>query len=179
MLPSAVRVWKIWCVMMYNIRNVRPSDLQRVTALEAKCFPVEEAAGERAFAYRIASFPERFFVAEAQGEIIGLVNGCASSLPFIDDSLFEPQGHEPTGKNQMVFGLAVHPLWQNQGIGSALLRKLIDFARESGMKQVVLTCKEEKLSFYQKFGFVNYGVSKSVHGGKKWFDLALELNKIF
>ncbi len=175
MWQSAVRVWRIWCAMMYKIRNVLPTDLQSVTALEAVCFPAAEAAGEEAFAYRIASFPERFFVAEVQGEIIGLVNGCASNLPFIDDSLFEPQGHEPEGENQMVFGLAVHPLWQNQGIGGALLQKLIVFAREKGMERVVLTCKEEKISYYQRFGFSNSGVSKSVHGGKTWFNMVLKL----
>ena len=169
------KVWKIWCAMMYKIRNVLPTDLQMVTALEARCFPVAEAAGEQAFAYRIAAFPERFFVAEAQGEIIGLVNGCASSLPLIDDSLYEPKGHEPMGKNKMVFGLAVHPQWQKRGIGSALLQRLIAYARETDMEQVILTCKEEKISYYQKFGFENQGVSKSVHGGTIWYDMTLKI----
>jgi len=161
--------------MMYNIRNVRPEDLEAVTALEAHCFPPEKAAGEEAFAYRIASFPERFFVAELDGQIIGMVNGCASTLPFIEDRLFEPQGHEPEGKNQMVFGLAVEPAYQRQGIGSTLLRHLIAYAKETGMKQVILTCREAKLGFYGKLGFVNMGLSKSVHGGVPWYDMVLEL----
>ena len=177
MLRFAARVWKIWCVMTYNIRNVQPSDLLSVTALEATCFPAAEAAGKQAFLYRISAFPERFFVAEAEGEVIGLVNGCASDLPFIEDSLFEPQGHNPTGKNQMVFGLAVHPVWQNRGVGSALLQSLIEFAQAGGMERVILTCKEAKIAFYQKFGFVNYGMSKSVHGGSVWFDMVLDLKQ--
>ena len=170
---SAGRVWTIWSETMYKIRNVTPADLKQVTALEASCFPPEEAAGEAVFAFRIATFPERFFVAEEDGEILGLVNGCASDLPAIEDRLFGPEGHEPEGKNQMIFGLAVLPQRQKQGIGSALLYRMIDFAREKRMEQVILTCKAEKRSFYEKFGFVCQGVSRSAHGGARWYDMTL------
>lgn len=161
--------------MVFQIRTVTAADLDAVTALEAACFPPAEAATREAFAYRIETFPERFFVAERQGRIIGLVNGCASDLPAIDDRLFEPQGHDPEGKNQMVFGLAVHPDCRNNGIAAALLRRLIDFAREQDMNQVILTCKQEKIPYYQKFGFQNRGVSASEHGGAVWYDMVLPL----
>ena len=161
--------------MMYKIRNVTAADLAAVTALEAACFPPAEAAGEKAFAYRISVFPERFFVAEKDGEIIGMVNGCASDLPAIEDALFEPQGHEPNGKNQMIFGLAVLPEYQRQGIGAALLNHLIDWSRKHGMEQVILTCKEAKLPYYSKFGFENRGISASCHGGATWVDMVLDL----
>lgn len=161
--------------MVFQIRTVTAADLDAVTALEAACFPPAEAATREAFAYRIETFPERFFVAERQGRIIGLVNGCASDLPAVDDRLFEPQGHDPEGKNQMVFGLAVHPDCRNNGIAAALLRRLIDFAREQGMNQVILTCKREKIPYYQKFGFQNRGVSASEHGGAVWYDMVLPL----
>jgi len=160
---------------MYKIRNVTPSDLAAVTALEAVCFPPAEAASAESFAYRIAAFPERFFVAEREGEIIGLINGCASHLDTIEDRLFEPQGHEPTGKNQMVFGLAVHPDHQRQGIAAALMETLIAFAKEQGMERVILTCKAEKIHYYSKFGFQNKGVSNSTHGGAVWYDMILAL----
>ena len=161
--------------MVFQIRTVTAADLDAVTALEAACFPPAEAATREAFAYRIETFPERFFVAERQGRIIGLVNGCASDLPAVDDRLFEPQGHDPEGKNQMVFGLAVHPDCRNNGIAAALLRRLIDFAREQDMNQVILTCKREKIPYYQKFGFQNRGVSASEHGGAVWYDMVLPL----
>ena len=160
---------------MYNIRNAGPQDLAAVTALEAACFPPEEAAGRDAFAYRLSTFPERFFVAEDGDRIVGLVNGCASSLPRIEDRLFEPQGHEPAGKNQMVFGLAVDPAYRRQGIGAALLGRLIDFAGSQGMERVILTCKAEKRAYYAKFGFRDQGVSNSTHGGAVWYDMVLEI----
>ena len=75
----------------------------------------------------------------------------------------------------MVFGLAVHPDCRNNGIAAALLRRLLDFAREQGMSQVILTCKQEKIPYYQKFGFQNRGVSASEHGGAVWYDMVLPL----
>ena len=159
--------------MMYRIRNVEPADLNAVTELEALCFPPAEAATREAMAYRIGAFPERFFVAEEAGEIIGLIDGCASNLETIEDRLFEPCGHEPTGKNQMVFGLAVHPDYRCQGVAAALMKRLIVSAREQGMERVVLTCKEEKIPYYSKFGFQNRGVSQSTHGGAVWYDMTL------
>lgn len=157
--------------MMYEIRNVTPADLDAVTALEAACFPPEEAAARTAFTYRIAAFPERFFVAVTAGRIIGMVNGCASSLPSIEDRLFGPQGHEPEGKNQMIFGLAVDAAYRNQGVGGTLLEHMAAYAQGVGMEQVILTCKAEKLAFYARHGFESKGVSRSTHGGKVWYDM--------
>lgn len=161
--------------MMFELRNVTPEDLEAVTALEAVCFPPAEAATREAFAYRIAAFPERFFVAEQDGRLIGLINGCASSLDTIVDRLFEPQGHEPEGKNQMIFGLAVHPDCRRQGVAAALMNHMIAFARAQQMEQVILTCKEEKIPYYSRFGFRNRGVSQSTHGGAVWYDMTLVL----
>lgn len=161
--------------MTYKICNVTLADLDAVTALEARCFPAAEAAGREAFAYRIAQFPERFFVAELDGEIIGMVNGCASSLPHIEDALFEPQSHEPDGRNQMVFGLAVDEPYRRQGIGAALLNRLEAFAGEQAMERVILTCKAEKIRFYESCGYENRGVSGSTHGGAVWYDMIREL----
>ena len=163
------------CKQMVKIRNVTMADLEAVTALEAVCFPPEKAAPEAAFAYRIGAFPERFLVAEVDGKIVGMINGCASSLPVIEDALFEPQGHEPDGRNQMVFGLAVLPEYQHRGIASALMERLVDFSRQAGMEKVILTCREAKIGFYEKFGYVNHGVSGSNHGGVVWYDMILNL----
>ena len=161
--------------MTYKIRNVIPEDLDAVTALEAACFSPETAASRASMAYRIEAFPERFFVAEEAGQIIGLINGCASNLPAIADALYGPTGHDPKGKNQMIFGLAVREDRRCQGIGSALMGHLIDFARQNGMERLILTCRAEKISYYEKFGYVNHGVSESVHGGVVWYDMVLTL----
>lgn len=175
MWQSGGRVWRIWYGMMFEIRNVTPMDLNAVTALEALCFPPAEAATREAFAYRIGAFPERFFVAEQDRQIIGLINGCASGLETIEDRLFEPRGHKPDGKNQMIFGLAVHPDHRCCGVAAALMERMIAFARKKGMERVILTCKEEKIPYYSKFGFQNQGISQSTHGGAVWYDMTLFL----
>ena len=76
----------------------------------------------------------------------------------------------------MVFSLAVDPAFQGKGIGSALLSRFIEESRTAGRKSVVLTCKEEKLGYYRRFGFENKGVSGSVHGGAVWYDMVLPLD---
>jgi hypothetical protein len=37
----------------------------------------------------------------------------------------------------------------------------------------VLTCKEAKLHYYAKFGFVNEGISSSEHGGAAWYQMRI------
>jgi len=159
-----------------TIRCVTPDDLDGVTALEAAAFPPEEAASRESFAYRIQTFPERFFVAEEEGRIVGLINGCASRLDAIRDELFGLEGHEADGPNQMIFGLATAPDRRGQGIAAALMNHMIEFCCQSGMNKVILTCKRELIPFYQRFGYVNQGISASVHGGAVWYDMTLCLS---
>ena len=41
----------------------------------------------------------------------------------------------------------------------------------------MLTCKERLLPFYSGFGFVNEGVSGSVHGGVVWYQMRLTFHE--
>lgn len=160
------------------IRNVRLSDLDRVTEIESQCFPKEEAASKEAFNYRIKTFPGSFLVIEDQGLILGHINGACSDAPFICDELFEEDGgHNDDGQNQMIFGLAVDPAYQKRGLAAKLLKALIEVAFEQKRKQVVLTCKEQLISYYERFGFVSIGISESTHGGAVWYDLVKYLEE--
>lgn len=58
-----------------DIRAAQPGDLDRLMEIEALTFPPAEAAPRATFAFRIAHFPEWFYVAEEGGEIVGLLNG--------------------------------------------------------------------------------------------------------
>ena len=104
-----------------EIRNATMDDLPAIAAVEAACFPPAEAARRESFAWRIAQFPDRFFVACSAGRIIGLVNGCRSDRPQIDDTMFEAGAHVPDGPYQMIFGLAVLPEFRRRGVAAALL----------------------------------------------------------
>ena len=157
-----------------KIRGVQPADLERVTEIEAACFPAAEAASRQTFQGRIAAFPEYFLVAEAEDKLIGFINGCVTNSLVICDEFFRNTSyHIPSGENLTVFGLDVVPEYRNQGIAAKLMQHFIQVAKDTGRKRVILTCKEQLVHYYESFGYVNNGISNSTHGGAKWFDMTL------
>ena len=157
------------------IRKVKPEDLDAVTRVEAVCFPEAEAAPRESFRQRISTFPDSFFVAEKDGEIIGFLNGCATDSRVIFDEMFaDASHHREDGIYQSIFGLDVIPEYQHQGLASRLMEHLIEDAREKGRKGLTLTCKDRLIGFYERFGYKNLGLSQSVHGGAVWYDMILE-----
>ena len=59
---------------------------------------------------------------------------------------------EPTGK---IARLAVLGEYRGQGVGSAMLIRLVEEARQRGFDQVYLHAQMHALNFYKKFGFVS------------------------
>lgn len=164
--------------MEIKIRQVEDRDLDDVTAVEAACFPAAEAAGREEFQMRIALFPECFFVAEEQGKIIGLINGCATDEKTIRDEMYhDGRLHKKDGAYQSIFGLDVLPEYQRRGIAARLMEYLIEDAVKKGRRGLILTCKEKLLPYYEKFGYVNRGISQSTHGGAVWYDMILEVGR--
>lgn len=159
-----------------TIRSVQLSDLDRLAEIEAICFPETEAAPRNSFKDRIQSFPECFLVAETEGLLIGFINGCVTNSSVIYDELFtSTEHHRPDGKNLTVFGLDVIPEYRRQGIAAQLMNAFIQLAQNTSRKSVILTCKSRLVHYYESFGYVNHGVSKSTHGGSEWFDMTLAL----
>ena len=164
--------------MDIKIRTVKPEDLDLVTAAEAECFPAAEAAGRADFERRIKTFPESFLIAEKVGRIIGFINGCVTDETAICDEMYEDEAfHRENGAYQSVFGLDVIPGERNQGVAELLMRALMERARAAGRKGMILTCKDRLIHYYEKFGYVNYGVSGSVHGNVVWYDMRLEFGQ--
>ncbi len=71
--------------MSIIIRSAFPADCPALAAVEAACFPPEEAAAPESILKRLETFPESFFAAEEDGRIVGLINGCVTDLPRIED----------------------------------------------------------------------------------------------
>lgn len=163
-------------MLKITIREIQLRDLDRITEIEEMCFPITEAASRNSFKTRIATFPECFLVAESDGLLIGFINGCITNSPVIYDELFTTTEHHIRGgRNLTVFGLDVLPEYRRQGIAAQLMKHFILLAKNTGRKGVILTCKEHLIHYYQSFGYVNNGVSKSTHGGAEWFDMTLAL----
>lgn len=161
---------------MLKIRNVNMDDLQEVVDIENLCFIETEAATKEAFIKRIQYTPDSFFVAEEDGEIVGIVNGPVIEKEFITDDLFRESKENPKlGGHQSVLGLAVDPKYQKRGIASALLTHLEKEAKAKNRETVTLTCKEKYVPYYEKLGYVNRGLSDSEHGGVTWFNMTKQL----
>lgn len=157
------------------IRNAAAQDLEAVTAVEAACFLAAEAADKKSLKERLEAFPESFFVAERAGRIIGFINGAVTDERTIADEMFENISlHDPEGAYQCIFGLDVVEEYRHMGLASRLMETMIKAAEERGKKGLILTCKDRLIGYYERFGYVNCGLSKSVHGGAVWYDMILE-----
>lgn len=162
-----------------EIRLARFEDLTDLVAIEKICFPIAEAATDKQIQERFETFGDCFLVGEEDNKIIGFINGCATSQPYLPDELYHDASlHIPCGDYQTVFGLDVLPEYRHQGVAGELLKELIRLARDRGQKGVVLTCKNHLVGYYQKFGFVHQGISASQHGGATWNDMLLEIERI-
>ena len=149
-----------------------------MTALEAACFPAAEAATAESLRQRLARYPRHFWVLEREGRIIAMLNGMVTDEPDLRDAMYEDAAlHREDGAWQMIFGVDTHPDFRRQGCAGRLLRHAIDEARRENRRGLVLTCKERLLPFYSGFGFVNEGVSGSVHGGVVWYQMRLTFHE--
>jgi len=158
--------------MNITVRFAKPEEAKELAKIEAVCFPPAEAASEEAICQRMAAFPENFLVAEKDGVLAGFINGGTTDKPYLPDEFYHNTGlHLPDGAYQTVFGLNVLPQYRRQGIAEQLVKRFLQLARDRGKKAVILTCKEHMVHYYQKFGFVKYGVSDSCHGGAVWYDM--------
>ncbi len=135
------------------IRKATTADLDLVTHIEATCFPSAEAAPREAFKERLDHYAGQFLIAFDGDTPIGFIDG------FVTDD--------------EIFGLNTMPAYRNRGVGGQLIEAFIELAKEENRKGVILTCKEEKIHYYAKFGFVNEGESVSDHGGAKWYQMRI------
>ena len=157
---------------MISLRKVQPSDLEQLILIENEGFSIEEAATKKAFIERIQLIPDTFIVAEKEDEILGYINGPIIDQPYITDDLFDKIKENPKrGGYQSILGLAVSERARNQGIAKILIEKMEELVEENERLGITLTCKQELVSFYEKCGFVNYGMSKSQHGGVTWYNM--------
>ena len=157
-----------------KMRTASIADLDEISQLEASCFPESEAATKETFRWRLNAYPSHFWVLEQDGKIISFINGPVTEEQDLMDEMYEdPAFCKENGKWQMVFGIVTHPSFQHQGCASRLMNQFILHAKEEGKSGIVLTCKKEKISFYEQFGFKNEGLSTSTHGGVPWYQMRL------
>ena len=158
-----------------KIRTATLNDLDALTAVEAECFPAAEAATKKDFENRLAYYADHFWLMfDENDKLIAFVDGMVTDEADLTDEMYEKgEMHNENGAWQMIFGVNTLPACRRQGIAETLLRRAIADARAQGRRGLVLTCKEHLLHYYAKLGFVNEGVSGSVHGGAVWYQMRL------
>lgn len=158
-----------------HIRTAVPADLAQLSAVEAACFPAAEAATAEDFAARLAVYPDHFWLLEdGSGLVISFINGMVTDEPTLRDEMYENAAlHNEDGAWQMIFGVNTRPEYRRHGYAGQVMERVIADARRQGRRGCVLTCKDALIRYYEKFGFVNEGISASTHGGVVWYDMRL------
>ena len=160
------------------IRHVLPQDIDECFVVESSGFPPEEAASRATIRLRIDRFPEGFLVAEVDGRVVGILNSAATDKADLsDEELKQLVGHDPAGRNLVVFALAVLPEYRKQGIARKLMSRFAEEARARGKENILLMCKQHLIAYYERLGFVQAGLSKSTHGGAEWHEMRLALEQ--
>ncbi len=158
-----------------TVRHATPGDVDALAALEAQCFPPAEAATREQFVERVAAFPDHFWLLERNGELVASINGMVTDSPTIADEMFaDASMHDERGAWQAIFGVETAPAHQRQGYAALLMERVVEDARSQGRRGCTLTCKEALIPYYERFGYVNCGVSASEHGGAVWYDMRVE-----
>ncbi|MGB9728714.1 MAG: ribosomal protein S18-alanine N-acetyltransferase [Thermoprotei archaeon] len=122
------------------IRQARLSDLDSIYKIEVISFGYE-AFSKEFLLEMLFKFPEFFIVAEKDNKIIGY-------LSALIEGYFNKTCH--------LLSIAVLPEYRNRGIGSLLLKHLIDLVKIKGIGSIILEVKKDNrpaISVYEKFGF--------------------------
>lgn len=161
------------------IKKAKETDLDRIAALEAACFPAGEAADRDRLAGRLKTYPDCFWLGFTDyNDLICYAAGPVTAESDLTDEMYaDPSFHKKNGDWLMIFSVCTLPEYRRQGYAAWLLNRVISEAGDRGCKGLVLTCKENMIEYYSRFGFENEGLSSSVHGGAKWYQMRLTFNE--
>ena len=123
----------------FTVLPMEARHLPAVAKLEKTCFSEPWSEEGLLESYRHGT---RFFVAEAEGRVLGYA------------------GVNAVADEGYITNVAVFPSYRRQGVGRALLREIIAFAKEKGLAFVSLEVRvsnTEAIALYEKEGFATQG----------------------
>ena len=161
-----------------HIRTATPADAAALAAVEAACFPPAEAATAAEIADRLTHYAGHFWLMEEDdGTVVSFVDGMVTDEPKLRDEMYENAAlHNEDGAWQMIFGVNTLPAYRRRGVrrtgaGAGHRRR-----QSSGAEGLRPHLQGQAVHYYEKFGFVNEGVSQSTHGGVVWYDMRLSFS---
>ena len=162
---------------MLLIRNATIRDLDAITAVEATCFSAAEAATRDTLADRLHRYPDHFWLLFEDETLVSFLDGFVTDLPDLTDDMFEhAELHDENGQWQMIFGVNTIPSRRRRGYAGILVERVIRDAKQQGRKGVVLTCKDEMVPYYAKFGFITECKGLSRYAGIAWNQMRLRFD---
>lgn len=163
----------------FEFRDIYPEEGNQAARIEQICFPPNEACTEKMMKDRAAAAPELFLTAvdRQKGQLAGFLCGLATDESrFRDEFFYDNTLYQPEGKNVILLGLDVLPEYRGQGLARELMNRYLQREKERGRKMAILTCLEDKISMYEKMGFINQGLSGSTWGRVSWYEMSYALN---
>ena len=137
--------------MIITLRRGNIKDAEAMGELDRLCFPTpwSKAAFEEEFSKNPFSF---YVVAEYEGELLGY-----GGLWDI-----KGEGH--------ITNFAVHPDYRQRGMGTAILKELLELTEERGISSYTLEVRpsnKEAIGLYEKFGFKPGGIRKEYYADNR------------
>lgn len=163
----------------FEFRDIFPTEGEEANAIEQICFPPHEACTRERILERAAAASELFMVAydRQAGKIAGFLNGVSTDeTKFRDEFFTDISLYKPGGRSVMLVGLDVLPEYRMQGLARAIVNEYVRREREKGRRYLVLTCLEDKVAMYEKFGFRDDGIADSTWGGEQWHQMTYTID---
>lgn len=158
------------------VRPLNVNELETAYKLELSCYTSDAAATLEAFKFRQKHFPNYFWSAWYEDQLIGL----ACAVRTIDSALDEDDvksahSAQTSGRHLCILSVAVHNEARRSGIGTVLMSKLLQQAKKDHLESIFLMCERNLIPFYSRLGFEYKGLSPSQHGGIEWHEMRLDL----
>ena len=163
----------------FEFRDIRPEEYDRAAEIEAVVFPPNEVVASDDVIAQARISPDCFMVAadKKTGEVAGFLYGLATDeRRFRDDFFTDKSLHDKNGDNIMLLGLDIMTDYQGHGLGRAVMKHYCAREKARGRKRLILTCLEDLVGMYEKFGYTDLGISDSNWGGEEWHEMEIVLN---
>ena len=117
------------------IRTATLNDLDAIAAVEAECFPAEEAATKEDFEKRLKFYGNHFWLMFDEDKLIAFVDGLVTNCADLSDDMYEKaEMHKEDGDWQMIFGVNTIPEYRRKGYAGELIKKAVSDAKNQGRR---------------------------------------------
>lgn len=152
---------------MPTIRRATLDDLDTLIALRFALFRDLGKPLDAVAATALAMAMRAYFTEELPtGRFIGWL-ACDASGAAIGSGGFvfvrrPPQPGDHSGHEGYIMNMYTVPAWRGRGVASQLVRAILDFARDAGVRRVHLHASEQGRPVYERAGFVATGAEMGI-----------------